>query len=451
MKTRLLITVLWITSFTSCSTAHLHDQASYRIQSGNDLTLLMLTDIHYLSKELTGNGPAYDHLLTNGDGKLVKYSNEMMQAFTFESGMKHPSAVIIGGDLTNNGEKQSHLDLARHLKALEKNTGAQVYVIPGNHDLLNPWARQYKGTHPHYADAINAKQFRTIYKSFGYAEAVLKDEDTLSYLAAPSEELWLLMLDTSQYHNNKLLGRPQLGGRIPPSTLKWIETCSSLAAQNGAHLIAVMHHSLLDHNELLKEGFTVDDNKYVIDTLLRNGITIAFSGHIHMQDIQLQQHNSKPIYDVASSALSVYPHQYGILSYAPANRTLDYKITKLNMELWSKSTGLTNPELLHFNHYSRSILGLQSANRSLAQLKKDHLFSGYTSSQLQVMAEFIGQLNQAYFSGFKGKVEKANLMSTYGYKLWLTAPACALKDYVLELTRQDGNQMQQLHLQLPEK
>ena len=44
--------------------------------------------------------------------------------------------LILSGDLTNNGEKESHIDIAEKLKEIEKN-GTAVYVIPGNHEGEN--------------------------------------------------------------------------------------------------------------------------------------------------------------------------------------------------------------------------------------------------------------------------------------------------------------------------
>ncbi|SDL96735.1 metallophosphoesterase family protein [Paenibacillus jilunlii] len=338
---RRLMLVTPLLALFSCSWPEDKTQLpQYRIQSGQDLTILTTTDTHYLSKSLTDYGPAFTQFLAAGDGKQLGYSEELIGALANDIAIRKPDAVIISGDLSNNGEKRSHQDLAKHLKAIEQDTGTRVYVIPGNHDILNPWARKFKGQRRYRADNVTPQKFRNLYQDFGYDEALLEDRDSLSYLAAPSGDLWLLMLDTSQYTNNKQLGHPQLDGRVAASTLQWIDECGKLAADSGAQIVAVMHHSLLDHSEFIQKGFTVNDNAGVIEALTRNGINTALSGHIHIQDISKSSRNDSSIYDIANSALSVYPHQYGMLHYSSADHALDYNTFKLDLEMWAQATRL---------------------------------------------------------------------------------------------------------------
>lgn len=433
---------------TGCNSKQVQKTPEFRIQTGHDLTLFTTTDTHYLSKKLTDGGPAFQKFLAAGDGKQLGYSDEMISAFANDIQIQHPDVAIISGDLTNNGEKQSHQDLAKQLKAIESSTGTRVYVIPGNHDLLNPWARKFKGEHQYTTESIGAKEFRDIYSSFGYDEALSQDKDSLSYLAAPSDDLWLLMLDTNQYLNNSELGYPQLDGRLTASTLKWIDECGTLAAKSGAQIVAVMHHSLLDHSKLIQEGFTINNNEKVIDTLLRNGITTAFSGHIHIQDISSYQQNSKQIYDIANSALSVFPHQFGILKYSATNRTMDYTTAPLNMELWAKANGSTDPNLLHFNTYSEQSFGDLSYNRTYKRLTENIAYNNYTDHELQAMADTVRRLNENYFAG-TANTDNAAVLSSDGYRLWMDAPSDGLKSYVLRMTEREAKDNHHLHVQLP--
>ncbi|MFD1905380.1 metallophosphoesterase family protein [Paenibacillus rhizoplanae] len=178
-------------------------EPQYRIQSGHDLSILTTSDTHYLAQELRDLGPAFQQFLAAGDGKQLGYSKEMMEALGYDIGIRKPDVLIISGDLSNNGEEASHKELAGHLKRIEQDTGTRIYVIPGNHDIQNPWARSFRDKRQYTTDSVSATAFRKIYGGFGYDEALLRDEDSLSYLAAPSEELWLLMLDTAQYGDNK--------------------------------------------------------------------------------------------------------------------------------------------------------------------------------------------------------------------------------------------------------
>ncbi|WP_342562068.1 metallophosphoesterase [Paenibacillus sp. FSL R7-0345] len=423
---------------SSCSGQASEQQQVLRVQSGQNIRLLTTTDTHYLSPRLTDNGPAFSKFMAAGDGKQLAYSDEMLDALEFDIGIQRPAAVIISGDLTNNGEKASHQDLAEHLRAIEQHTGTQIYVIPGNHDVMNPWARRFKGERQIPVDSVTPRSFRSIYSEFGYGEALLRDNDSLSYLAAPSEDLWLLMLDTSQYSSNKKLGHPQLDGQLTAATLGWIGRCSRLAAESGAQIVAVMHHSLQDHSDFLQEGFTLNNNKRTADVLMRNGITMVFSGHIHFQDIR---ESDQGVYDIAGSALSVYPHQYGIVDYTPVSRTLEYNTSKLNVELWARAAGSSNPDLLNFTAYSEEAFRKLSADRSFVRLSGDSSYADYTQEQLRAMADVVGRLNEIYFAGNADK-EIVAVTALEGFRLWHAAPYSGLKSYVLrmsELEQKDNN------------
>ncbi|WP_157793956.1 metallophosphoesterase [Paenibacillus donghaensis] len=441
---------LLLFALAGCSdgNAVIQEPPVYRIQSGSDLTLFTATDTHYLAPGLTDGGAAFRSFLAAGDGKQLEYSNEMIQALAYDVQTQRPDVLILSGDLTNNGERESHLELARHLQQIEQSSGTRVYVVPGNHDLLNPWAQSFKGRRRYDTESIDTANFRSIYSHFGYDEALSRDKESLSYLAAPADDLWLLMLDTTQSRNNAKLGSPQLDGRLGAATLQWIDACGKLAAKEGAQLVAVMHHNLLDHSELIQEGFTINDRQQVTDTLINNGVAATLSGHIHIQDISTYQQGSHPIYDIANSALSVYPHQYGVLKYSAAARTLDYSTTRLNMELWAAANGSKDPNLLQFGTYSKEAFSNRSAKRSYARLSANSIYSGYTPEERWRMAETVGRLNEIYFAG-TGATELPAVLSSAGYKLWLDAPADGLKHYVLTMAQREKKNNQQLHVQLP--
>ncbi|WP_379131765.1 metallophosphoesterase [Paenibacillus sp. sgz500958] len=432
---------------TGCTNAQ-STSPEFQIQSGKELKLLVTSDTHYLAKSLNDGGPAFQKFSSGGDSKQRSYSDELMSALELDVSLQKPDITIISGDLTNNGEKQSHLDMADHLKDIEKNSGTRVYVIPGNHDISNPWARRFKGERQYITDTVTPKDFKKIYSAFGYAEALSRDSQSLSYLAAPSEELWLLMLDTSQYSYNGELGHPQLDGRLYPETLRWIDECGERARQNGAELVAVMHHNLTDHSELIQEGFTINNSQAVADVLMRNGVHTVFSGHIHIQDIAYVQKETGRIYDIASSALSVFPHQFGILNYSKFNHTMDYSTARLNVEQWAKTSGNKDPHLLNFNAYSEETFGEASFERSYQHLSEDMSYSGYSEEQLQAMAEVVMRLNENYFAGSEN-TDNAAVLASEGYRLWKDSPASGLKSYVERMAERGNKNNRHLHVELP--
>ena len=77
--------------------------------------LIQGSDIHYFAKELTDNGPRFQEMVEYGDGKIVTYIDAITDAFLDEVMEYCPDALILSGDLTLEGEKKSHQELAKKL------------------------------------------------------------------------------------------------------------------------------------------------------------------------------------------------------------------------------------------------------------------------------------------------------------------------------------------------
>ena len=101
----------------------------------------VVSDIHYYSEKCTGNwcdafmqfadGSAYQRYETPG---LLDSALAALAAHAAENGMRY---VLLPGDLTANGEYDNHVELAEKLEAFEQETGLQVIVTNGNHDINN--------------------------------------------------------------------------------------------------------------------------------------------------------------------------------------------------------------------------------------------------------------------------------------------------------------------------
>ena len=75
-------------------------------------TMVFATDIHYLNPSLVEQGEPFDNVIANGDGKVVHYSDQLLDAFIDEMIELRPDFLILTGDLTFNGEKESHVTIA---------------------------------------------------------------------------------------------------------------------------------------------------------------------------------------------------------------------------------------------------------------------------------------------------------------------------------------------------
>lgn len=398
-----------------------------KIKTGKEITFFIATDPHHLSKSTYTEGEAFEWFLNSGDGKLLTYTDEIIDAFILDIKIRQPDALIIPGDLTCNGERESHLEMVEKLKTIE-GLGVPVYVIPGNHDIENPWARQYIGDEMIKIESISKDEFPEMYKSFGYGEAIYRDNNSLSYLAAPSEDVWLLMLDTAKYDRNKVRTAPEMGGEISPDTLEWIKECSKLAEENNAEIIAVMHHSLMDHSEVVNENFTINNSAEVLSVLIDCGIQVTLSGHIHLQDIKSYTKDENMIYDIATSCLVAYPNQYGILEFLP-NNGYRYRTDRVNMKRYVEENSITDENLIKFKDYTRDFFYRRSYDKYYDSMLE---ISQFSDEEMRAISSTVADLNLKYFAGFRNE-NMNGAFDTEGFNILLNTAPCFVRSYVLSM------------------
>ena len=87
-----------------------------KISTGKEITFFIAADPHHLSKSTYTEGKAFEWFLNSGDGKLLTYTDEIIDAFILDIKVKKPDVLIIPGDLTCNGERESHLEMVEKLK-----------------------------------------------------------------------------------------------------------------------------------------------------------------------------------------------------------------------------------------------------------------------------------------------------------------------------------------------
>ena len=98
------------------------------------LKITVVSDTHYYSKKNGIEGKAF-MLENNRSTNLIKDSEEVLKAFFNQiADDKSSDIVLISGDLTKNGEPESHkefIELLHELKTKDK----RVYVITATHDF----------------------------------------------------------------------------------------------------------------------------------------------------------------------------------------------------------------------------------------------------------------------------------------------------------------------------
>ncbi|MBC1972776.1 metallophosphoesterase [Listeria welshimeri] len=430
---KFVILLLISSSLFGCSSASdKTEKITAPIEKDQDLSIIETTDVHYFAPSLTDNGAAFKQYVAAGDGKQLAYSDEITDAFLEDVEAKKTDVLIISGDLTNNGEKTSHEELAKKLAQVKK-AGTQVFVVPGNHDINNPWARKFEKDKQLPTDTITPTDFSKIYGDFGYKDAISSDDFSLSYLAAPSSKVWLLMLDTAIYKTNMQQGTPTTEGGLTTGTLDWVKECSALAEKNGAKLIPVMHHNLTNHSDVIQRGFTINYNQQVIATLTAGNMEFSLSGHIHTQNIRTAKStDGKEITDIVTNALSVYPHKYGNITYSAKNKNFTYQSQKLDIESWAKEHGKTDKNLLNFDQFDYDTFYNSGYDKAIMDLMTSDAYKTYSQSDKEKMADTMGLNNMYFFAGTAPP-------KSAGMALWDSAPNSFLKDYVLSTSNPPKN------------
>ena len=101
----------------------------------NDFDVVVITDIHFAGREhFDYEGYFAESNDTNGSGKQMKYLDDIFDAFIDEMKIRKPDYILITGDNTFDGAKESHLALAEKLQTLV-DEGITILNIPGNHDI----------------------------------------------------------------------------------------------------------------------------------------------------------------------------------------------------------------------------------------------------------------------------------------------------------------------------
>ncbi len=215
--------------------------------------IAIFSDPHYYAPELGTSGEAFEKYLA-GDRKLLAESEAILEATLEEIMESDADVVLVSGDLTKDGEKISHEQFADFLKKVEQ-SGKQVYVTAGNHDIYNPHAYSFKGSETKKVDHISPKEFRSIYRSFGYGEAIAKDPESLSYVGEPAEGIRLIVMDSALYNTNLKDDYPKTGGAYSRSRMKWITEQIEEAREDGKLVLGMTHHGIVEHFSLQDQFF----------------------------------------------------------------------------------------------------------------------------------------------------------------------------------------------------
>lgn len=243
------------------------------------IKLAVLADLHYYDPALGTTGRAYE-LRSGGDQKCLAESGAVIDTAFDLLAKSDCDAVLIAGDVTNDGEQVSHEGFLPRLRKLEESK--PVYLITSTHDWCtdgNP--RRYAGERVyHDVKAYDAKTLDAAYRDFGHAACIAEFETSRGFHSRVyqlADDLRLIAVNDDADHPTGKSG-------YSPAHLDWMCEQIRAAKAAGCGVIAMEHHLLLyGISGLINRGQSIGDNYAVAAALADAGLRLMFVGHSHMQ------------------------------------------------------------------------------------------------------------------------------------------------------------------------
>lgn len=391
----------------------------------------VLSDTHFIAPSLHDERSAYTQIKRSAAGKDMDYQPVAIHALVQNALKSRPTALIITGDVTFNGEKTSAESLMHRLQPLVEH-GIKVLIIPGNHDIYDGWARAYKGRQQRLTEQISPSDWRQIFHS-SYEQAAAQDGNSLSYRVNLNHQYQLLLLDSNIYTIEPSNRPPNTGGKLSPQTMTWVRRQLALGTRAHRKSIIFMHHNLYTHNEAVNQGYVLDNSDALKKLLTRYHVPLVFSGHIHAQDISRDPAGQCPTIEIVSGAFSISPASYGVVTFGPQQITYQKQITNLTPYLTAKQR--KNPDLLHYQRYLKKLFLQDGEALAYGDLMDNNVTN---QRDLDAAARLMGILNWRFFTG-NDHPSRAELKRLHADPGWSVLERSAMLRRYLKTIVQDHN------------
>lgn len=358
----------------------------------------VISDTHLIADSLHDHGQAFSQMQKTSQGKDLYYQETALSAFVRMAQKKKPAAIIVTGDVTFNGERVSAEKFAEIFKPLEE---TQLLVLPGNHDIYDGWAREFRGKKQYYAGQISPRMWRNIFKT-SYKNAVSVDDKSLAYSVQLNPNYLLILADSNDYGKEEATTAPATAGFLGREQRRWIKAQLQYASENNLQVIFCMHHNLYAHNPAVNKGYVVDDYRELRKLLAQYNVKLVFSGHIHAQNIMLPQ-DPCPATEVVTASFCSNDQGYGVVKVSP--KEVIYTCYHFKMKDYLTDKEKQNWTLTHFHDYLENIqLGTISAELMQKDLYQNH----YDLDTVRKMGRLFGEMNYHFFTG-KNHIESEEL------------------------------------------
>ena len=313
-------------------------------------TFMVMSDMHVMVTDLWDQKHPE---VFYSDPKMVEHSNELFDLAVARVIENAPDFLLVPGDLTYNGEKKNHEYVAKKFAEIEA-AGIQVFLIPGNHDISDPGARDYSSGKGVKTANISAIDFAKLYANFGYKDAVMrldKGVDSLAYMAYFADDIAIIGMNT----NVSNIGGHKSAGGFTEGMMTFLGQCTEKALKDGRKNILVMaHHPVMEH----VNGQSFIDNNHIAnmaegmiplatiqEQLTASHVHVVFTGHAHLHTAAHITTSHGDLYDISTGSVSSYPSPMRIGTLDTETGLIELtgtEITKYQEEGYKRDTVLSN-------------------------------------------------------------------------------------------------------------
>lgn len=326
MKKLIALILALIMIFSAVSTAvFAADLKKGKVQSVMDF--VTISDPHFYPSTLMSDSAEWKDYCENTT-KMFPQCEAMIRTSVETAMARNPELkyILIPGDLTKDGEYESHRVFAGILEEYEKKYGVSFLVITGNHDINQAKASSFASGKQEAARSLQAHEFPEIYKNLGYdlaftrySQTVTGVQNGLSYAADLKDSngnysYRLIVIDSCKYTYTPDKADKETSGAMTPELLSWVKELADDAKAKGITPMVMAHHGLAAHMEVepsITFAFPLDDYMSVAEQFASWGIHYAFTGHLHTDDIaSVINDDGEVLYDIETASVTGYPCTY---------------------------------------------------------------------------------------------------------------------------------------------
>ena len=310
------------------------------------VSFYLVTDTHYFENELGAEGKAFEKKMSTEQYFVRESSAIVKSTFARISEDKETEIVIIPGDLTKNGEKESHKSFIKELYKL-KESGKKIFVITAGHDY-GEFSYAFKNDERIQVEGTDFNDLCDMYRDFGYGDAIAIDAPTHSYVAEITEGVRMLAICCDSFEQPK--------GAMDERHMAWAKEQIDKAKEDNCSIFAICHYPIIPSVPVfdLVGDAKIKEWRKVASFLADNGVELILTGHMHIQSInEFYSENGNRLIDVCTACLAGSPAKYRKISI---DENSVMKIKTIDVEDFGWDTnGLSAQEYCH-KHFAEAIV-----------------------------------------------------------------------------------------------